>query len=349
MKTLIIGGGLSGLALADRLQREGEEFCLLEARARFGGRIKTHAFDAMRFDLGPAWFWHGQPRMAAMTERFGLTIFEQFSDGNMVYEERSGRIQHVAGHGSMRGSLRLEGGLSQLIDRLVESLPPENVHLNKVVNRIEYRDDLVDVHCASGEVFKADRVVMALPPRLASNVEFFPALPEVSLSRMRDIPTWMAGQAKAVAVFETAFWRNEGFSGDAMSQHGPMVEIHDASPADAGLGALFGFIGVPPEGREDQTRLLAAVRAQFTRLFGPQAVEPLDVQIHDWAFDAFTSSELDRAPLYAHPTYGLPAVMRGYWDNRLYFSGTETAPQFGGFLEGALEAAETTFDQMRKA
>lgn len=349
MKTLIIGGGLSGLALADRLHRAGEDFCLLEARDRFGGRIKTHALNGASFDLGPAWFWPGQPRMAAMVERFGLNVFEQFSDGNMAYEERSGRVQHFAGHASMRGSFRLEGGLSQLIDQLVEALPSERLHLNSAVNQIDDRDDLVEVLTVSGAGFKADRVVMALPPRLAASLAFSPILPEAVLSRMRDIPTWMAGQAKAVAVFETAFWRDHGFSGDAMSQHGPMVEIHDASPSDAGYGALFGFIGVPPEGREDQARLLAAVKDQFTRLFGPQASEPLDVQIHDWAFDQNTSSELDRAPLYAHPTYGLPAIMRGHWNDRIYFSGTETAPQFGGFLEGALEAAEATFDQLRKA
>ena len=33
--------------------------------------------------------------------------------------------------------------------------------------------------------------------------------------------------------------------------------------------------------------------------------------------------------------------MRDLWDNRLMFAGTEVAAQFGGYLEGALEAAET--------
>jgi len=32
--------------------------------------------------------------------------------------------------------------------------------------------------------------------------------------------------------------------------------------------------------------------------------------------------------------------MVGLWKNTLHFSGTETAPVFGGYLEGALEAAE---------
>ncbi|MEM1154111.1 MAG: hypothetical protein AAGI44_08210 [Pseudomonadota bacterium] len=45
------------------------------------------------------------------------------------------------------------------------------------------------------------------------------------------VPTWMAGQAKVVAVYESPFWRDSGFSGDAMSRKGPLIEIHDASPA----------------------------------------------------------------------------------------------------------------------
>jgi monoamine oxidase len=32
--------------------------------------------------------------------------------------------------------------------------------------------------------------------------------------------------------------------------------------------------------------------------------------------------------------------LSGLWDNALVFGGTEVAPTFGGFLEGALEAAE---------
>ena len=60
----------------------------------------------------------------------------------------------------------------------------------------------------------------------------------------------------------------------------------------------------------------------------------------DWAFDPYTSTEADKAPLYAHPVYGLPTAMNGLWNDTLHFAGTEVAQDFGGYLEGALEAAE---------
>ena len=116
-----------------------------------------------------------------------------------------------------------------------------------------------------------------------------------------------------------------------------MVEMHDASPAQGGPYALFGFIGLPPQARSDLHALRHAITAQLTRLYGPQAATPLHLDIKDWAQDAQTATAADLAPLHAHPSY---AAMVGLWDGKVLFSGTETAPEFGGYLEGALEAAE---------
>jgi len=43
----------------------------------------------------------------------------------------------------------------------------------------------------------------------------------------------------------------------------------------------------------------------------------------------------------AHPSYGLPHELEALWDRTLHFGSTETAHDFGGFLEGALVRAET--------
>ena len=62
--TLIVGGGLSGLALAAKLQKAGQSFLVVEAAERLGGRILTKDVGDAGFDYGPAWFWPGQPRLA---------------------------------------------------------------------------------------------------------------------------------------------------------------------------------------------------------------------------------------------------------------------------------------------
>ena len=93
-----------------------------------------------------------------------------------------------------------------------------------------------------------------------------------------------------------------------------MVEIHDASPATGGPYGLFGFIGVPPEGRKDEQALRHHLIQQLVRLFGPKAAQPAQMFVKDWATDRFTAAPADSEPLYAHPAYGMPKALAGLWD-----------------------------------
>ena len=346
MRTLIIGGGLSGLALADMLQAQGQDYELVEARNRFGGRIKSEVYGAGAFDLGPAWFWPGQPRIAALIERLGLEKFDQFADGLQTVEDARGRVQHGRGYAAMQGSWRLRGGLGLLTETLAKRLPDDRKRLNAAVTSLAYDADRIRATLSTGEILVADRVVLALPPRIAAQIVFTPALPRAATQTMRGIATWMAGQAKAVAVYDQPFWRDAGLSGDVMSRAGPMVEIHDASPSVGGPYALFGFIGVPPVQRQSEQVLRQQVIAQLSRLFGPDAAAPARLYIKDWAFDPHTSTDADKAPLYAHPAYGMPPALTHLWEGHLHCAGTEVAAQFGGFIEGALEAAEAAMQAL---
>ena len=337
--TLIVGGGLSGLYLATQLVDRGIGVRIAEARSRLGGRILSQRCGDGSFDLGPAWFWPGQPRMARLVRQLDLEWFEQYSTGALIYEDERGQIRQKVDHASTSGSYRLKGGMAALTDALAARLPEGVVYSSTRITALERTDHGVVATTQSQQRIEARRCVIAMPPRLAAGLAYDPPLSHETVSAMRQMPTWMAGQAKAVALFEAPFWRANGLSGDVMSRRGPMVEIHDASPAIGGPYALFGFIGVPPQVRMDERTLRGQVRAQLSRLFGPRAVGPKALYIKDWAFDRFTSTELDLQPTYTHPRYGLQQVMRHVWRDRIIFGGTETAPQFGGYLEGALESA----------
>lgn len=346
MKTryLIVGGGLSGLTLASQLQAAGIDWQLLEARDRWGGRILSEVIDGQGYDLGPSWFWPGQPRIEALLEKLELARFDQAYQGELVYQDENGSVQRGQGFASMQGSWRLKGGLGKLIDKLVSELPTDRLHLNSPVNKITDsgvdKEFGIEVSTESNAVFTASEVVLAIPPRIASQLNFQPGLPAEVIEAAQNIPTWMAGHAKAVAIYRTPFWKEAGLSGDAMSRRGPLAEVHDASPYEGGPYALFGFVGTPASYRRDNAEALKdAIAKQLGVLFGDPCANPETVLLQDWAFDQHTAMKLDQSPLNHHPAYGRPDALKTLWQDRLHFGSTEMGSQFGGFLEGAIEVA----------
>jgi monoamine oxidase len=334
----IIGGGLAGLALAKRLDRSGIDFQLFEARSRFGGRIAALQTMASAVDLGPSWFWPGQPRMAAILKDMGLAAFGQFAKGDQFFEDETGQLHRGKGFASMEGSLRIAGGVVQLINALVAILPSDRLHCNAPVAAI---DETNGICLVNGQTCAAQHVVLALPPRVAVGLTVSPPWTPDQKRIMEGIPTWMAGHAKFVAVYAAPFWRDAGLSGDATSRLGPLAEIHDASGLDGAPAALFGFVGVPPQHRKGHSaQIKMAALDQLARLFGPQAMTPVETALQDWAFAPETATQQDLVPLTTHPEYGLPLALSGLHGGRLHFASTETAPQMGGYMEGALAVAD---------
>ena len=333
----IVGGGLAGLALADALQRAGIDWHLFEARTRWGGRMQSLTVDGAAFDLGPSWFWSIQPRMLSLAERLGCTVFEQYSDGDLLYEDDRARIHRDRGFASMAGSLRVDGGTQSLTDALAANLPASRLHPATPVRGVDRERGVL---LADGRQWPAEHIVLAVPPRVAAGLTFMPELALQQTRALARVPTWMAGHAKFVAVYETPFWRDAGLSGDAMSHAGPLVEIHDASPRTGRPGALFGFHGVPAEIRRDNPGPLAeTTMGQLERLFGPAAREPRNTRLQDWALEPETATPADRTPPTGHPEYGPLPAFESAWDGRLLLGASETARTFGGYMEGALERA----------
>ncbi len=345
---LIAGAGLGGLSLAAMLQKNGSDCLLVEARERIGGRILTRRIGgdsaACNADLGPSWIWPGQGRIAALLAELEIEVFEQYSAGLLVYEDEHGQVRRDLDYSSMAGSLRIDGGIASVIDGLAATLDDARLYRGHRVAAIRengggYQVELL--HSGGNLSIQANKVVLAIPPRvIAESIAFEPGLPEQALQEMSSIPTWMAAHAKLFALYDEPFWRARGLSGDGISRRGPLMEIHDASPAHPGCGALFGFVGLEAgsPGREP-SRLAADAVRQLEKMYGAEAAEARDVIVMDWSREEFTATSSDRMSAQ-HPRYGMPPAMAALADSGLLFASSEMAPQFGGFIEGALEAAQ---------
>lgn len=350
---VIVGAGLSGLRAASLLAAKGIEYRVLEARDRVGGRVLSETVgdkpDIRKFDLGPTWFWpEHEPVISNLVKELGLPTFDQHTEGAILLQQSAnGPAQrHILPEGSVQKSVRFSGGVQSLIDTVFATLPSEKVELNTRVKSISMDHGgkiTISAESVDGKKksIQAGAVILALPPRIAAeHIGFSPALPEELVQSLKDKSTWMAGQAKVVAVYEEPFWRKDGLSGQVMSWTGPLQEIHDASP-ETGCGALFGFFGLSAKQREElgEEKVLELVKGQLTHLFGPSAAEPLSILYKDWSGDAETAVEEDLQPLTDFPRYG-EVKSNGPWEKKLIFAGTETSSEFGGHLEGALRSAE---------
>jgi monoamine oxidase len=359
---VIVGAGLSGLRAASLLISQGIECRVLEARGRMGGRILNRAAldrpEIGQFDLGPTWFWpEHEPVIANLVHEFGLRTVEQYTEGAMLFEQaQNGPIQrHVLPEGAVEKSVRLIGGVQSLVAAVSATLPPGTVELDSRVTAITMDEEgaiTLEAEQEDGmkKSLRAGAVILALPPRIvAHRIEFSPPLPSELMKSLKDKPTWMAGQAKAVAIYNRPFWREDGLSGQVTSWAGPLQEIHDASP-ETGYGALFGFFGLSAKMRQDlgEEKILELVVHQLTRLFGPSAENPISLLYKDWSSDTETAIDEDSQPLSSFPSYGLPSTSSGPWEKKIIFAGTETSMEHGGHLEGALRSAERAVHDVGK-
>ncbi len=368
VRVLIIGGGLSGLYAAWSLQNRGfRDFMLVEARERTGGRIATGVVDrcaqpddiAMhagvdRFDLGPTWFWPDYQReFDQLLKTLGLERYPQFETGHTLFDRSAAETpSRMEGYASQPTSMRLAGGMQSLVDALENRIDTPRMVSGRVVRRISRVSDgvEVDVMDAQGTMstWKAKVVLLAVPPRLAAaTIQFDPPLPDDLAEQWRQTSTWMAPHAKYLAVYDDAFWRKAGLSGDARSAVGPMVEIHDASTL-RGRHGLFGFIGVPAQVRQriSSTELIHRCRAQLIRLFGPEAAVPRQEFLKDWSDDGFTATEDDLQAPGQHGHAPDAEARSGIWQDHLVGIGSEWSAQFPGYLAGAVEAGQAGVDRV---
>jgi len=345
-KIAIVGGGLAGVYAAYRLDHAGIDFDLFEARDRLGGRIHS---TKTGLDLGPTWFWPDfQPRMQALVTELGLLTFAQHEDGDALLERGFGPVSRRQGYRSGNTSMRIEGGTTRLITALSANLPASRIHLGTEVVAA-YLDEVgaaLRLGADHSERHSYSHIWLATPPRLTQRIAFTPALSDHSLRHLSSAPTWMAAHAKYVARYSHPFWREQGLSGDAFSSVGPLGEIHDASTGEA--AALFGFFAISAtrRGRFGDAELRDHCRAQLSRLFGDEAVNPLEDWIQDWAAEPFTATTEDRTPPRGHSLYDLTHMLDPVWDARLALIGSEAGGEHGGYMEGALLAVDAALNRV---
>lgn len=345
MAILIIGGGLSGLTLAYQLQKDGIPYKILESQDRLGGRIMTiRGANNTPMELGATWFATYHHHLVGLLDELNIGYFPQHTEGVSLFHARSLEPpQKFYIPQSESPSYRVKGGTSALISALVASIDSESIVLNTQIERLKVDKYKVNVIDAKGNTFIGNKVVMALPPQLANDISYEPALPTSITNVLSNTHTWMSGSIKFALEYEQPFWRNHDYSGTIYSQTGLAVEVYDQSNYELDKFALVGFLsGVAIRYSSEERQKI--VEAQIKMLFGDIATEC--VSYTDKIWNATTLTSPNEIPLIPHQNNGHKAFIEGYFDDKLHFIGAETSVTYPGYMDSAVGSAQRIFTKL---
>jgi len=235
---------------------------------------------------------------------------------------------------------RVVGGTARISELMAAQLG-DAVVLGAAVRSVAQDDHGVRVVTRDGTVHEGAHVIVTLPPTLAGRLEYSPALPSWRDQLTQRLP---AGSViKVHAVYDTPFWREDGLTGQAASDTGPVKITFDNSPPSGTPGILVGFLEAQDGrawARRTEGERRDVVVECFARYFGPRARTPLEYLERDWMAEEFS-----RGCYGAHFT---PGVWRGFGDalrtpvGRIHWAGAECSPVWNGYMEGAVRSGERT-------
>ncbi|MBT6432265.1 MAG: flavin monoamine oxidase family protein [Deltaproteobacteria bacterium] len=240
---------------------------------------------------------------------------------------------------------RFAGGAQEL-SRYLESKLDRDIQFNWPVRKIVQKKTKVTVHSDHGSV-SAKRVILAVPPNLAGKVQYEPAMP--ASREYLTQGTTMGQTIKCIATYKEPFWRHKGFSGEVVSTQGPITVIFDNTSYDGKQPALLAFL-VGNEGRrwseQSDAHRKEMVLANFAKYFGQDALSPTEYVEKDWAKDPWALGCPTASPspgVWTNSAHSLREPV-----DRIHFAGTETATEWMGYMEGALESGERAASEVIK-
>ena len=239
---------------------------------------------------------------------------------------------------------RVFGGMYSVCTAIAEQLG-DRVRLSEPVRNVRWRSRSVDIETDQGR-YSAKQAVLTLPPNQLLKLNFAPALPGNRDQLWQKMP---AGSCiKCIAQYESPFWRNQGLSGQAIAMGRTVRVTFDNSAPNTDSGLLMGFIegeNARHWGARTALERQREVISCFAQYFGAEALQPMDYVDRDWAAEPYTRGCY--AALKGPGTWADYGHLGKEPIGGLHFAGTETATQWYGYIEGALESAERVCAEIR--
>jgi monoamine oxidase len=227
-----------------------------------------------------------------------------------------------------------DGGAGQIPERIADELG-DRIVLGRPVLRIA-QDTRGATVTTSDKDYRADFVVVAIPPYLAGAIDYSPPLPASRMQFTQRAP--MGSVIKYAAVYPTAWWRTKGLSGATVSDH-DVLATADSSPPNGKPGILTGFVIGPAAIRlanqSDDARKRMVI-SDLVAYFGDEAMRPAQFVEMNWPGEKWTGG--------AYNAVLAPNTLTTYGSGmaepvgRIHWAGSELSPKWTGYFEGAVQA-----------
>ena len=335
---LILGAGLTGLSLAYFLREKGLNISILEGRNRTGGRILTITNYETPLEMGATWISPQHRQLLGLIKELKLDIFEQKLGETAIYEPTSNsHHQLVALPTNQEPSYRIKGGTNRLINSLEQQIETIDIVTDCVAKSIEESEDFLKVNTNQG-AFRTNHVVSTLPPFLFLNtIKVSPSLPKELHEVAQNTHTWMGESIKIGLSYSDAFWDKIELSSTIFSNQGPVTEMYDHSNFEQDRFALKGFLNNAYNSISKEERL-ESIMKQLEKYYGPGVRNFLHYEELIWQYETLTYTPYE-GHLFPHQNNGHKAYRNPFLHKRLYIAGTETASEFPGYMEGAIQSA----------
>ncbi|TQJ74732.1 FAD-dependent oxidoreductase [Streptomyces sp. SLBN-31] len=281
-------------------------------------------------DVACTSIFSAQPRELSLL----YVLFYIAAAGN---ESNPGTLERLTDTANGAQESRFVGGSQQVPIKLAAALG-DRVVLSAPVRSV-VRSGGTYVVTADGITVTAKKVVVAVPLPLTGRIVFDPLLPAARDQLSQRMP--MGSIGKAIAVYDTPFWRADGLNGQVVSDSGVVRSTFDNSPPDASYGALMGFIEADEMRVYDASsvdEVKAAVLKDYVTYFGDKAKSPTSFVLQRWDNEGFSRG----GPV----AYAPPGVLTEYGAalrkpaGGIHWAGTETSTYWTGFMDGAVRSGE---------
>jgi monoamine oxidase len=314
----------------------------------------THSAKALDAQTLGGWIdspWHVPSATARKLIRTTMTVLfcvdpdEVSLLGSLVLARGGGSFEYYV-DSTITETHLVDGGAPELAVRMAGKLG-NALQLSSPVRRIEQSSAGVEVFSDQLTV-EGRRVIVAIPPFLASHIDYEPPLPPTHIQLLRRM---LSGSAiRGITIYDEPFWRSEGLSGMSVAPDLPVPVALDQSPRSGKPGILSSYMFGPQAVR---VAALAPVERRHVWLqalaarYGSKALWPRAHMETDWA-----AEEWSLGGMIAHFA---PGVLTNYGRalrepaGRIHWAASEYATEMHGLMEGAVRSGESAAQQVISA